>query len=96
MRKTSELPERQRLVLGALLDRPELLQRQEAQRLTTLLTDPDLQAIFLAAAQMVEQRGEVDASALLEEVTSNPARAWLGERLSRACPSWMRSEQSEC
>jgi len=82
MRKTSELPERQRLLLGALLDSPELLQRQEAQRLTTLLTDPDLQAIFLATTSMVERRGEIDASALLEEVTSNPARAWLGERLS--------------
>jgi len=82
MRKPDELPARQRLVLSALLEWPELLERPEAKRLATLLTDPDLQAIFLVTARMVEQRGEIDAPALLEEVASNPARAWLGMRLS--------------
>jgi DNA primase len=82
MRKPEELPERQRLVLSALLEWPELLERPEAKRLATLLTDPDLQAIFLVTARMLEQRGEIDAPALLEEVASNPARAWLGVRLS--------------
>jgi hypothetical protein len=82
MRKPEELPERQRLVLCALLEWPELLERPEAKRLATLLTDPDLQAIFLVTARMLEQRGEIDAPALLEEVASNPARAWLGLRLS--------------
>jgi DNA primase len=82
MRKPDELPERQRLVLSALLEWPELLERPEAKRLATLLTDPDLQAIFLVTARMLEQRGEIDAPALLEEVASNPARAWLGVRLS--------------
>jgi DNA primase len=82
MRRTEELPERQRLVLGALLEWPELLERPEAKRLATLLTDPDLQAIFLVTARMLAERGEIDAPTLLEEVASNPARAWLGVRLS--------------
>lgn len=82
VRKKADLPERQCLVIGALLDRPELLGRSDVQQLAALLTDPDLQAIFLATARMVEQRGEIDAPALLEEVQSNPARAWLSERLS--------------
>jgi DNA primase len=75
MRKEAELPAQQCLVLGALLEWPELLERPEAKRLAALLTDPDLQAIFLVTARMVEQRGEIDAPALLEEVASNPARA---------------------
>jgi DNA primase len=83
MRRGADLPARQRDLLAALLEWPELLRREEARRLVTLLTDPDLQAIFLVTARMVEQRGEVDAPALLEELASNPARAWLGERLSR-------------
>jgi DNA primase len=83
-RKPADLPGRQRDLLEAVLDYPELLQRPEAQRLVTVLTDPDLQAIFTVAARMVEQRGRVDAPALLEELASNPARAWLAERLSNA------------
>jgi DNA primase len=84
MRPTRELPERQRLVLGVLFDHPELFQRPEAQRLAGLLTDSDLRAIFLVAARMLDERGEVDALSLLEELSSNGARAWLGERLSLA------------
>jgi DNA primase len=82
MRPTQDLPERQRLLLGALLDHPALFAMPEAQRLAGLLTDSDLRAIFLDTAQMLEQRGEVDALALLDGLSSNPARAWLGERLS--------------
>jgi DNA primase len=82
MRPTHELPERQRLLLGALLDHPVLFATPEAQRMAGLLTDSDLRAIFLDTAQMLEQRGEVDALALLDGLSSNPARAWLGERLS--------------
>jgi hypothetical protein len=76
------LPERQRIVLGALLDCPTLCQRSEAHQLAELLTDSDLQAIFLATARMVEQRGEIDAPTLLNELSNNPARTWLGRRLS--------------
>jgi DNA primase len=81
-RKASELPELQRKVLGAVLDHPTLLHLPEAQRLDGLLTDSDLRAIFRATARLVEERGEVDALTLLEAVAGNPARAWLGERLS--------------
>jgi hypothetical protein len=84
VRRPDDLPGRQREVLGALLDWPELLQRPEAQRLVTLLTDPDLQAIFHVTARIVEQQRGIDAPALLEELAGNPARAWLGERLSGA------------
>jgi hypothetical protein len=52
--------------------------------LAGLLTDSDLRAIFLVTAQMLEQRGEVDALALLDQLSTNGARAWLGERLSIA------------
>jgi len=84
LRRPQDLPPLQCQVLSALLDQPSLFATQEAQRLDELLTDSDLRAIFRVTAQMVGQRGEVDAPALLEAVMSNPARAWLGERLSGA------------
>ncbi|MET0339605.1 MAG: DNA primase [Polyangiales bacterium] len=84
IRDIRELPERQRLVLGAMLDQPELFRKTEASRLAGLLTDSDLRAIFLVTARMLEQRGEVDALSLLEELQGNAARGWLGERLSKA------------
>jgi DNA primase len=82
MRAAKDLPERQRIVLGVLLDHPELIRTVDQERLAGLLTDSDLRAIFLDTAQMLERRGEVDALALLEGLSRNPARAWLGERLS--------------
>lgn len=94
MRKTHELPERQRIVLGALLDHPALCSSPEGQRLAGLLTDSDLRAIFVVTAQMLERRGEVDALALLDELSCNGARAWLGERLSAApCVDRERAER---
>ncbi len=84
MRQMHELPERQRIALGALLDHPALFDSPEGQRLSGLLTDSDLRAIFVVTAQMLERRGEVNALALLDELSSNGARAWLGERLSAA------------
>lgn len=83
-RRISDLPERQCLVLGAVLDSPQLLQRHEAQQLAELLTDSDLQAIFLVTARMVAERGNIDARMLLEQLSQNPARAWLAKRLSTA------------
>jgi hypothetical protein len=59
-----------------------LFQKPEVRQLAELLTDSDLRAIFLATARMVEQRGDIDARALLEDLKSNGARAWLGKRLS--------------
>jgi DNA primase len=81
-RREADLPERQCLVLGALLDCPALFQKPEVRQLAELLTDSDLRAIFLATARMVEERGDIDARALLEDLKGNGARAWLGKRLS--------------
>jgi DNA primase len=83
VRRPADLPGKQCEVVGALLDHPVLFQEPEAQELDGLLTDPDLQAIFRFTAQMVEGRGEVDAPALLEGMSSNPARAWLANRLEK-------------
>ncbi len=83
-RRITDLPERQCIVLGALLDSPALLQRREAHQLAELLTDSDLQAIFLVTARMVEERGDIDARMLLEQLSQNPARVWLAKRLSTA------------
>ena len=82
VRAVSDLPERQCLVLGAILDCPQLLRRPEAQALAQLLTDADLQSIFTVTTSMFEELGKVDAPRLLEETASNPARAWLADRLS--------------
>ena len=87
LRRPQDLPPLQCQVLAALLDQPSLFATAEAQRLDELLTDSDLQAIFRVTAQLVAERGEVDASVLLKAVESNPARAWLGERLSVALES---------
>jgi DNA primase len=84
VRDPAQLPQRQCEVVGALLDCPALFASAEAQQLDGLLTDPDLQAIFRFTAQMIETRGEVDAPALLDGSSSNPARAWLVKRLSES------------
>ena len=83
-RRTTDLPERQRMVLGAMLDSPGLFRRQEAHQLAELLTDSDLRAIFLVTARMMEERGDVDARSLLEHLAQNAARTWLAERLTSA------------
>lgn len=93
LRRATDLPERQCLVLGALLDWPALLQKREAHQLAELLTDSDLQAIFQVTARMVEERGDIDARMLLEELSQNPARTWLAKRLSTT-PE-MDSERAE-
>jgi DNA primase len=84
VRRPSDLPGKQCEVLGALLDCPALFASPEAQQLDGLLTDPDLQAMFRFTARMIEERGEVDAPALLEGLSSNPARAWLSKRLAES------------
>ena len=69
-------------VLGALLDQPELFQTAEAEKISELLTDPDLRAIFQASAHQVGQRGGVDASALLDQIGASGTSWWLKERLA--------------
>jgi DNA primase len=93
-RRPQDLPQRQREVVEAALDCPELLHSQDSSQLVSLLTDPDLRAIFLAAAQVVEGQGRVDALALLEAVGSNPARGWLAQRLE-AEPVYSRERAYE-
>ncbi|MDB4977478.1 MAG: primase [Myxococcaceae bacterium] len=83
MRPVRELPEKQRHVLGLMFDQPALLGLDEAHRLAELLTDSDLRAMFSTAARMFAQRGEVDAPALLAELSDNGAQAWLAERLGQ-------------
>lgn len=82
VRRAADIPELQRRILGALLDFPKVFEAPEAKKLDELLTDGDLRAIFRDTARMVEQCGEVDAPELLQKCASNPARGWLGERLS--------------
>jgi DNA primase len=84
VRRPQDLPGKQCEVLGALLDSPALFSAPEAQGLDGLLTDPDLQAIFRFTARLVEIGGVIDAPALLEGMSSNPARAWLSKRLSES------------
>jgi hypothetical protein len=69
-------------VVGAFLDSPTLFSQPEAEIVQDLLTSPDLRAIFSTAARMGQDRGVVDAAALLAEVGEGPARGWLEERLS--------------
>lgn len=83
MRPTRELPERQRFVLGMVLDNPALLDGIDVEGLAGLLTDSDLRAIFSTTARMFAQQGEVDAPTLLAELSGNGAQAWLAERLGQ-------------
>ncbi len=82
-RKPSDLPSLECQVFAVLLDSPDLFGTPEAQELDALLTDSDLRARFRITARMVEQQGGVDAPALLEANSGNPALSWLAERLSR-------------
>ncbi|MAQ18123.1 MAG: DNA primase [Sandaracinus sp.] len=69
-------------VLGAMLDQPELFHTPEAEKISHVLTDPDLRAIFQATSRQVGRRGGVDASALLDEIRDMGASWWLEERLA--------------
>jgi len=60
VRRVEELPQRQREVLEALMYYPDLIERQDRERLVSLLTDSDLRAIFLATAQVSEGRGRIE------------------------------------
>lgn len=68
--------------LGVILDL-DLWRTPEAKRFGELLTSPELCAIFDTASRLVEERGGVEAPALLQEVQDNEAVAWLGGRLAK-------------
>ena len=65
-----------------MLDQPELFHTPEAEKISHVLTDPDLRAIFQATSRQVGRRGGVDASALLDEIRDMGASWWLEERLA--------------
>ncbi|MBK8169626.1 MAG: DNA primase [Sandaracinaceae bacterium] len=68
-------------LLGAILDRTELIDTEEAKKVEELLTSPELRAIFSAARRAIV-RGAVDATALLALIEGNPLVGWLKERLA--------------
>ncbi len=81
------LPPVEREAFGALLDVPTLFKTEEAKEFGELLTSPDLRAMFVATARLVEASGGVEAPALLERVREDPALTeqavgWLEGRLA--------------
>ncbi len=81
-RRAPELPALEAELLHAILDNPDLFASEDAKKLEKLLTSPELRAIFLSAARMVDMRGVVDAAALLTECADNAALSWLEDRLA--------------
>jgi hypothetical protein len=76
-----KLPNRQKELLGALLDQPALLGTAFAGRLEGLLS-PELCDVFRAAAGAVQESGALDLSALFSALGDNQALPWLKERLT--------------
>jgi len=81
-RSRKTFPRLQQELLGAILDNPEMFGSEEAKSLEKLLTNSDLRSIFLAAGRMVEERGVIDAPALLSQLGECGAHGWLNERLA--------------
>ncbi len=70
-------------LVGVLLDQPGLITSPEARKIGDLLTSPDLRAIFQAISVLVEERGGVEAQALLAKAEGNPALGWVRGRLAK-------------
>ncbi len=70
------------LILGALLDEPDLFSTKEAEIFARLLTDPQVRVIFDVSAGVVKERGHLDAVKLLAQIGDIPARTQLQRRLS--------------
>jgi DNA primase len=83
-RQARQLPHLEAELMGAILDDPELVGSEEAEKLRDLLTSPDLQAIFQATCRMVETRGALDGQALLAEMAASPACEWLAQRMVKS------------
>ncbi len=77
-----EIPELQLKLISALLDQPELVQDAETQKLSNLLTSPDLRAIFDTILRMVCKQGSLDAPVFLGELDANSLRPWVEEQLA--------------
>jgi len=84
------LPPLERVLVGALLDHPPLLESEQARELPRVLTSRGLQAMVDAAARTVESGRALNGSSLLERLTNtvdDPAelavlRRWLEGRLA--------------
>ena len=79
--KPPEYPVVEAQLIGALLDQPALLKRDDVAFLAELLTSADLRDILQASVRTSESRGGIDAPLLLEAVERPTARAWLEQRL---------------
>lgn len=74
--------ELQSKLISALIDQPTLIREDQVQKLPSLLTSPDLRAIFDSILRMVDRQGSLDVTALLEELQENQLRPWLETRLA--------------
>jgi DNA primase len=73
--------QRERELLGVLLDRPALFKSPEAARLEGLLGF-ELLAVFGAAVAAVQESGALDLTALFSALGSSTELAWVKERLA--------------
>ncbi|MCB9666638.1 MAG: DNA primase [Myxococcales bacterium] len=70
------------LILGAFIDNPDLFHTVEAEIFGKLLTDPQVRVIFEASAEVVKERGYLEAVRVLEAIGDIPARSRLERRLT--------------
>ncbi len=77
-----QVPQLQRELMSALIDQPTIVLEGEADKLPSLLTNPELRAIFDSILRMVERIGSLEPTALLEELAHSVLRPWVEERLA--------------
>jgi DNA primase len=82
--KSGKLPalQRERELLGVLLEYPALLRRPEAARLEGLL-GTELRRVFEAAAGALQESGALDVTALFSALGDSAELDWVKERLAR-------------
>ena len=69
-------------LISVLIDQPSLITNDATRNLPELLTSPDLQVIFQTILQMMQTRGELDATTLMAELQGNAMQSWVEERLA--------------
>ena len=82
--RSGKLPalQRERELLGVLLEYPALLRRPEAARLEGLLST-ELRRVFEAAAGALQESGALDVTALFSALGDSAELDWVKERLAR-------------
>lgn len=70
-------------LLGALLDCPQMLAGEHANRLAELLTRQDLRVILQTSSRMYQDRGDLDGPSLVGAVEGSAVEGWLRERLTK-------------